>query len=275
MTTQITGATANTPDRLLLGAGAIYEDFVSYANWGTCLGATRGGFDWEPGLKYRDRIYDGIMGKLEGTRVLVGCEPRLTVRVAETTVLNIQKALGPTDSVGAGALVKLEVDYLGEGNGVLTDFNTHADLVAGSYKVWVETAPGVPVLQVEGGAGDYTMVLATGVITFNPGSIPAVGDMVLATYTYDAGGAATHYVITPRQYTAADYLDNLALVVPYTGDAGATHAWVVVIHKAVSDGSWTLSTRDNEDGLIEVTFDGFFPKATPTHMPFDIWHPIP
>jgi len=99
--------------------------------------------------------------------------------------------------------------------------------------------------------------------------------MIMANYTYDSGGAADHYVITPRQYAAGDYLTDIALVVPYTGDAGATHAWVVVIHKAISDGSWTLSTRDNEDGLIEFTFDGFFPLADPTHMPFDIWHPIP
>ena len=275
MTTQITGATADTPDRLLLGAGALYEDFVSYANWGTCLGATRGGFDWDPGLVYRDREYDGVMGHLEGTRVLIGCTPKLTVRIAETTVPNVIKALGPADSVGAGALVAIENDFIDEGNGILDTYNTHADLVAGTYEVYVEDEPGLPVLQVEGGAGDYTIVLATGVITFNPGSIPAVGDMIMANYTYDAGGAADHFVITPRQYIAADYLDNLALVVPYTGDADPTHAWVVVLHKAISDGSWKLSTRDNDDGLIEVTFEGFFPKAAPTTMPFDIWHPIP
>ena len=276
MTTQITGATADTPDRLLLGAGALYENFVSYAAWGNCLGATRGGFDWDPGLTYRDREYDGVFGKLEGSRILIGVAPKLTVRVAEVTVDNILKALGPADSVGAGALVPIAMDFLGLGAPPLAVFGTHADIVAGSYAVYVEPAlGGVPVLQVEGGAADYTMNTVTGDITFNAGSIPPLADLVLASYTYDAGGPNDHYVITPRQYAAADYLDNIALVVPYTGDADPTHAWVVILHKAVSDGSWKLSTRDNEDGLIEVVFEGFFPKATPTHMPFDIWHPIP
>jgi hypothetical protein len=277
MSAQLTGATLNTPDRLLLGAGVLYKDFVDYAGWGTCLGATRGGFDWDPGITFRERVYDGVMGRLEGTRVLTGCAPKLTVRVAEVTVNNILYALGGAASAGAGALTRIESDWLGLGTGVLATFDTHADVVAGSYTVYVEAAaPGsVPVLQVEGGANDYTIVTATGVITFNAGSIPAVGDNVMASYTYDAGGPATHYVITPRQYIAADYLSNIALIVPYTGVTTATRNWVVVLHKAVSDGSWKLSTRDNEDGLVEFTFEGFFPKASPTHMPFDIWHPIP
>ena len=273
MTTQITGATLNTPDRLLLGAGAVYSGFVDYAAWGTCLGATTGGFEWSPGLTFRDRVYDGIMGKLEGTRVLTGCNPKLTVRIAETTVNNILKALGPADSVGAGALVPIVMDWLGLGTGAELHFQTHADIEAGSYAVYKEPAAGpLPILQVEGGAGDYTMNLVTGEITFNVA--PPLNDIVLASYTYDAGGPNDHYVITPRDYVAGDYINNLALVVPYTGVA-LPHAWVVVIHKALADGSWTLATRDNEDGLIEIVFDGFFPKATPSHMPFDIWHPQP
>ena len=276
MSAQLTGATLNTPDRLLLGAGVLYQDFVDYAGWGTCLGATRGGFDWDPGITFRDRVYDGVMGKLEGSRVLVGCAPKLTVRIAEVTVANIVKALGGAVSAGAGALTAIVMDYLGTGDGAELHYQTHADIVAGSYAVYVEVGgAGVPVLQVEGGAGDYTMNIVTGEITFNAGSIPALTDIVMASYTYDAGGPNTHYVITPRQYIAADYLSNIALIVPYTGVTTATRNWVVVLHRAISDGSWKLSTRDNEDGLVEFTFEGFFPKASPTHMPFDIWHPIP
>ena len=276
MTAQLTGATLNTPDRLLLGAGVLYQNFVDYAAWGNCLGATRGGFDWDPGITFRDRQYDGVLGKLEGTRVWMGCAPKLTVRIAEVTVANIQKALGAADSTGAGALTPIVMDFLGLGAPPLAVFATHADIVAGSYAVYVEPAlGGVPALQVEGGANDYTINLVTGDITFNAGSIPPLADIVLASYTYDAGGPNTHYVITPRDYIAADYLTNIALIVPYTGVVTATRNWVVVLHKAVSDGSWTLSTRDNEDGLVEFTFEGFFPKASPTHPPFDIWHPIP
>ena len=81
--------------------------------------------------------------------------------------------------VDAAASLHIDAEYVGEGNGVNPTFTLDHTPLAGSYKVWVNTA-GTPVLQVE--ATDYT--LATATITFLVDHIPADGAIVTASYDY-------------------------------------------------------------------------------------------
>lgn len=83
--------------------------------------------------------------------------------------------------VDAAASLKVDAEYVGTGNGVNPTFTLDHTPLAGSYKIWVNTA-GTPALQVE--ATDYT--LATATITFLAGHIPADGAIVTASYDYAA-----------------------------------------------------------------------------------------
>jgi len=59
------------------------------------------------------------------------------------------------------------------------DYNRY-NIVASSYSVWVNS-----VLQTEGGGNDYTIdTTDSGIITFNGGSIPALGHDVEAAFDY-------------------------------------------------------------------------------------------
>jgi len=83
--------------------------------------------------------------------------------------------------VDAAASLHVDAEYVGTGSDANPTFTLDNTPLAGSYKVWVNTA-GTPVLQVE--ATDYT--LATATITFLAGHIPAVGAIVTASYDYAA-----------------------------------------------------------------------------------------
>jgi hypothetical protein len=105
--TMLTNVTADTVDQIPLGAGVFYRDFVDSGDYGNALGASREGGEFDPGVTYYDMPFDGILGKLEGGRLLQRCEPTLKVNLAEATLANLQLAMAGQDTAGAGALVRV------------------------------------------------------------------------------------------------------------------------------------------------------------------------
>ena len=265
----LTDVTLETQDRFPVGAGVFRAGFVDKNNWGAVLGATRDGGEFDPGVEYFYPPIDGVPGKLEGSGILTKCEPKLTVNLAEATLANIQRAMGGVTTTGAGAITEIKLDVIGIGTvGGLAFFTAHADLVESPTIAVEPAAGGVAVVKTRG--VHYTEVLATGVITFTAGNIPAENDRILAAYKYDAGGPADYDLMVPRSPVAGDHISNLAMVVPISGSA-IDAGMVIVLRSALSNGGWKLATKDSETGVLQVTFEGYFKGATPTLMPYSVY----
>ncbi len=75
-----------------------------------------------------------------------------------------------------------ESEYIGMGDGVTDVFVLdNTPVLTGTLRLRVDGA-----LQTEGATDDYTIVLATGTITFNAGSIPILNAPVTGSYSYGA-----------------------------------------------------------------------------------------
>jgi len=86
MSDRIHGIAADTYEKLLLDSGAIYTNFVNFANPGTLLGATRGGAVFKRTPKYALTKYEGIPGHVKGEKHLTGVDA-----VLEATVISFDK----------------------------------------------------------------------------------------------------------------------------------------------------------------------------------------
>jgi len=267
----LSGLSAGTGSRLVLDSGAVYRNFVSMDNLGTLVGATRGGNQYKVDRTIREVAVDGGLGKYKGLRRRSAVAVELVANMLEFTVENMLLSLAGSIATHNGAITTVEGCYLGDGTGDQATFTMHTNVIAGSHRVYVSPAAGGdPVLQVEGGAADYTVVLSTGVITFNAGSLPADGDHVTASYQYDTGGSASAYIIRGGPITDASYLTNVALV---TTLSGKTDPIAFVVLNPLSDAGFDLKTADKDEAVHAVTFSGHFLLSAPGDEPWEVWHP--
>lgn len=91
------GISADTYDKLLLDAGAIYTNFTSFASPGTLLGATRGGAAFKRTPKYAMTEYEGIPGSVKGEKHLVGVDVILEATIISFDEVNIGLAIPNSD----------------------------------------------------------------------------------------------------------------------------------------------------------------------------------
>jgi len=134
-------------------------------------------------------------------------EDRLDLSTADKSEADVVREYLRLQKSDEGTLAVPE--YVGMGTGILDVFTLdHNPVLTGTLSLYV-----AGVLQIEGAAEDYTIVLATGVITFNAGSIPILNAPVTGTYHYGADpiGAddttLTSLLLSAKQ--AADrYLNN-------------------------------------------------------------------
>jgi hypothetical protein len=103
------GVTSNTPDRLLLDAGAIYTGFTSVASPGTLLGATKGGAVFEVKRNIRDVRPDGAKGPVKGFRRIEDVVATLKVTLLEITEANLLLAL-PGAAAVSHVITGAEID---------------------------------------------------------------------------------------------------------------------------------------------------------------------
>lgn len=100
------GFTKNTPERLLLDAGAFFKNFI-YEEGGTSndtfdsavaagklIGATKGGGEFSAIPAIRQIEVDGVKGRAKGLEVVDSWEVYLKATVLETTAESIRAALG-------------------------------------------------------------------------------------------------------------------------------------------------------------------------------------
>lgn len=102
------GYNANTPDKLLLDAGAVFKNFVvgtdTYATAkaaGKCLGATQGGSEFAAVPSIRRMEIDGVHTRTKGDSLIDGWDVSLKTKLAEITPDNLKLALGVGDSAAS------------------------------------------------------------------------------------------------------------------------------------------------------------------------------
>lgn len=93
------GVSSNTPDRLVIDAGAVYTGWTSVASPGTLLGATKGGNVFEITRDIRNVEPDGAKGPVKGLRRLETVGAKLTVNLLEITEANLLQALPGSSAV--------------------------------------------------------------------------------------------------------------------------------------------------------------------------------
>lgn len=99
----VRGLTTNTPDNLLLGAGAFYKGWVVGTDTPSTatsklLGATDGGGSFAATPAIRQVSVDGAPGPVKGLEVIDGWTATLTANVKEITAANIELALTNFDA---------------------------------------------------------------------------------------------------------------------------------------------------------------------------------
>lgn len=103
------GVSANTPDRLVIDAGAVYTGWTSVSSPGTLLGATKGGNVFEVNRTLRDIRPDGAKGPVKGFRRLDEVAATLTANLMEITEANLLTAL-PGAAATSHVITGAEVD---------------------------------------------------------------------------------------------------------------------------------------------------------------------
>jgi len=99
----VTGITANTPNRLIFNAGAVYKNYGGGTQ--QVLGATRGGARFVVEEDMREVEIDGVRGPIKGLRRPTRIVARLEVTFLEVTQELIEKLIRTTtrttDTIGA------------------------------------------------------------------------------------------------------------------------------------------------------------------------------
>ena len=100
------GVTKQTPNRLLLDAGAIYKNLTydeTKKEWtGEALGATSGGNEFTSEIETREPEIDGIKSPIKGLVFVNHHLAQLVVNLKELTAQNIKDAIGPADLIEDG-----------------------------------------------------------------------------------------------------------------------------------------------------------------------------
>jgi len=109
MTVALHGVSANTPDRILIDAGAIYTGWTSVASPGTLLGACKGGTVFELVRSLRVIEPDGAKGPVKGLRRVESVGAKLTANLLEITEANLLTAL-PGAAASSHVITGAEVD---------------------------------------------------------------------------------------------------------------------------------------------------------------------
>lgn len=101
MAVSTVGITKQTPERLLLDAGAIYKNLqfsdVDGTFEGEALGATSGGNEFVVEVEQRQPEIDGLKSRVKGMSFVDSHEAHLEVNLKEITAENIKLAIGAAD----------------------------------------------------------------------------------------------------------------------------------------------------------------------------------
>lgn len=130
------GITAETYERLVIDAGAVYKDYVSAENPGTLLGATRGGSVFAVETELREMPVDGAKGPVKGDKRIIKVTASLECNFIESTT-EIFKRMLPGSSASDFPAESATHDEIRRTNDVsAVDYLTNVVIVgqvSGSY----------------------------------------------------------------------------------------------------------------------------------------------
>ncbi len=88
----------------------------------------------------------------------------------------------------------------------------------------------------------------------------------------DAASDGTHFTITPGlQIFDTDYYTNIALVAEVGVESDPC---IIKLLDAMITGEWDITTNDNDEGEISVTFEAHFDPADLDTIPYTIEWPV-
>jgi len=114
------GITAETYERLVIDAGAVYKNYVSAEDPGTLLGATRGGSVFAVETELREMPVDGAKGPVKGDKRIIKVTASLECNFIESTTEIFKRMIPGSTSTAFGethdditrALALAASDYL-------------------------------------------------------------------------------------------------------------------------------------------------------------------
>jgi len=120
MTVKKTGVGADSQDRIIIDAGAVYLGFLSVDNPGTLLGATRGGNTFELARTIRRMEADGARGPVKGFRRVEEVVATIKANMMEITAENLRIAIA--DAIYKSGMSTVGSTAQGTGNTAQTKF---------------------------------------------------------------------------------------------------------------------------------------------------------
>ena len=128
------------PESIIFDAGVLYKNFVSPAEPGDILGATRGGSEFALNAEIREVEVDGVPGPVKGLKRYTKVAPTVTINLLSLTKDNILLAI-PGASAEAGGTDFTDYDVITSGQITDESYFDNLALVA-------RTGSGKPVIFV-------------------------------------------------------------------------------------------------------------------------------
>jgi len=142
------GVSAETQNRMIIDAGAIYFGFLDADNPGTLLGATRGGNVFEATRTIRRMEVDGARGPVKGMRRLESVEAIIKANMLELTAENFRRAIAGAIYTSGTTTVTAEAN--GDGDGAQKTLQLGM-LIEDCEAAWDEMAVGEVTSEVDAG----------------------------------------------------------------------------------------------------------------------------
>lgn len=135
-----TGISADTPDRIIIDAGAVYLNYGLGSQ--RLLGATRGGNEFNLNRTSKNIEIDGLKGAVKGLKRIIEVNPQITANLLELSVDNLIAAIGGAKQSDLGYI---DLEHISGGVQAEFDLNQNK-VVENSEKVYVKDDSGLGVL---------------------------------------------------------------------------------------------------------------------------------
>lgn len=257
------GVSTDSPDRLLIDAGAVYFNFYDADNPGTLLGATRGGNSFELARTIRRIEADGAKGPVKGLRRIEEVVATIKANMLELTAENLRRAIA--GAIYSSGTTDAEAEAVGTGDDIVKVFDLDYSPVEENSEV--VKLDGVPKVRLT----DYTMDYAAGKIYFF--TAPGTDVVITADYTYISGAAVIGSPTVEAERNLikdAAYLDNVVIVGTLTGK---TNPVIVKITNALCDAGLSLALAPKDEAVPEVTFTAHYKDTDLDTEPWEITYP--
>lgn len=130
------GLNAKTPERIFVGAGAVYLNYGLSTE--RLLGATRGGNEWNLNREIRDVEVDGVKGPTKGLERVVVVRPQITCNLIELSLDNLLKAIAGSNQDESDFQVVVEAEYLKTGDDVALTALANDNIVEDSERAFID-----------------------------------------------------------------------------------------------------------------------------------------